>query len=336
VNPDFAEVSVRLRPYRPATGRWIAPDPLGPGASVSNLYKYVSNSPTYAVDPSGLQAVAPGMFDKGTISFTRFEKLFETQDVVGYTNQQRTGPELFLRTVLQQANQPSDFSKLVTLDKVTVLALQIQKINVFFRAVRNGLDVRIRADFKPGVNPKDYFWSQFVGIRSASTDKEFSAAYLAPKPFQWDKGWKYPVSKAQTGNNFLEMTDQPSYNFLMRQNAVGLGGKLLFFKAKDLAKYDDFKAAFNRLNGAYQMDLITQLRRVHPNIGNKEYVNVGIAGAQMLGHSAPGGIRIAGELGLEAALDKVSEAVGQYVWGFKMSSNPFAVSLIGPTWQQFK
>jgi RHS repeat-associated protein len=43
------------RYYDARTGRWISQDPLGFDAGDSNLYRYVTNAPTSATDPSGLQ-----------------------------------------------------------------------------------------------------------------------------------------------------------------------------------------------------------------------------------------------------------------------------------------
>jgi RHS repeat-associated protein len=42
------------RPYDPATGRWIEPDPTEFTAGDTNLYRYVGNSPANATDPTGL------------------------------------------------------------------------------------------------------------------------------------------------------------------------------------------------------------------------------------------------------------------------------------------
>jgi hypothetical protein len=47
--------------YDPTTGRWLSEDPLGFSAEDMNLYRYVSNDPTNAVDPSGLKLT----FNKG-------------------------------------------------------------------------------------------------------------------------------------------------------------------------------------------------------------------------------------------------------------------------------
>ena len=45
----------RARWYDPAVGRFISEDPLGFAAGDPNLQRYVSNAPTNAVDPSGLE-----------------------------------------------------------------------------------------------------------------------------------------------------------------------------------------------------------------------------------------------------------------------------------------
>ncbi|MGF1583246.1 MAG: RHS repeat-associated core domain-containing protein [Gemmataceae bacterium] len=47
----------RARYYDPAIGRWISRDPLGFEAGYSNLYRYVNNQPTNAIDPSGLDTL---------------------------------------------------------------------------------------------------------------------------------------------------------------------------------------------------------------------------------------------------------------------------------------
>src|SRR5262245_43679116 len=39
--------------YDPVTGRWMSEDPIGFNGDSSNLYRYVGNSPTNGVDPSG-------------------------------------------------------------------------------------------------------------------------------------------------------------------------------------------------------------------------------------------------------------------------------------------
>ena len=40
--------------YDPKVGRWLTEDPIGFDAGDANVYRYVGNSPTNAVDPSGL------------------------------------------------------------------------------------------------------------------------------------------------------------------------------------------------------------------------------------------------------------------------------------------
>ncbi len=43
------------RCYEPANGRWISEDPIGFAAGDANLYRYVLNSPTNYIDPTGLE-----------------------------------------------------------------------------------------------------------------------------------------------------------------------------------------------------------------------------------------------------------------------------------------
>ncbi|EAQ79300.1 Calx-beta domain-containing protein [Blastopirellula marina] len=45
----------RARYYEAELGRWISADPLGFDAMDPNLYRYVGNSPSFAIDPSGLE-----------------------------------------------------------------------------------------------------------------------------------------------------------------------------------------------------------------------------------------------------------------------------------------
>jgi len=47
----------RARFYDPKMGRWISKDPMGFDAGDSNLYRYLNNSPTNGIDPSGLDAI---------------------------------------------------------------------------------------------------------------------------------------------------------------------------------------------------------------------------------------------------------------------------------------
>ena len=47
-----------LRYYDAYSGRWISQDPGGYAMGDPNLYRYVGNSPTSAVDPTGLIARA--------------------------------------------------------------------------------------------------------------------------------------------------------------------------------------------------------------------------------------------------------------------------------------
>jgi len=46
--------SFRHRDFSPSLMRWMQSDPIGFGGGDANLYRYVSNGPTNATDPSGL------------------------------------------------------------------------------------------------------------------------------------------------------------------------------------------------------------------------------------------------------------------------------------------
>ncbi|HTU16977.1 MAG TPA: RHS repeat-associated core domain-containing protein [Gemmataceae bacterium] len=43
--------------YDPSVGRWLEQDPIGFDAGDADLYRYVGNNPTNAIDPSGLDTV---------------------------------------------------------------------------------------------------------------------------------------------------------------------------------------------------------------------------------------------------------------------------------------
>ena len=47
---------IRARVYEPVTGRWMSQDPLGYEGSPWNLYEYVFDNPSVAVDPAGTDA----------------------------------------------------------------------------------------------------------------------------------------------------------------------------------------------------------------------------------------------------------------------------------------
>src|SRR5438477_535456 len=56
IDPDTGLQYANARWYDGHTNRWMSPDPMGFAAGDSNLYRYVNNRPTVAVDPSGMQA----------------------------------------------------------------------------------------------------------------------------------------------------------------------------------------------------------------------------------------------------------------------------------------
>jgi RHS repeat-associated protein len=49
-----------VRDYDPATGRWLAKDPVGFDGGSANLYSYVGNDPVNALDPNGLEGHTGG------------------------------------------------------------------------------------------------------------------------------------------------------------------------------------------------------------------------------------------------------------------------------------
>jgi RHS repeat-associated protein len=58
----------RARYLDPTTGRWTTQDPIGFAAGDANLYRYVGNTPTLLVDPSGLLSVwEAGQFGCGLV-----------------------------------------------------------------------------------------------------------------------------------------------------------------------------------------------------------------------------------------------------------------------------
>src|SRR5487761_1540978 len=59
VDPNTGLVMFYHRPYEPATGHWLTPDPEGFAAGDHNLERYAGNQPTDEIDPSGLAGGPP-------------------------------------------------------------------------------------------------------------------------------------------------------------------------------------------------------------------------------------------------------------------------------------
>src|SRR5262249_26864015 len=75
----------RARYYDSGTGRWISQDPLGFKAGDRNLYRYVGNSPTNAMDPSGkIVPLIVGGIIAGAL-------LLGAAGYIGYQSYQSTG-----------------------------------------------------------------------------------------------------------------------------------------------------------------------------------------------------------------------------------------------------
>jgi RHS repeat-associated protein len=82
------------RYYDPGTGRFLSQDPIGFGAGDTNLYRYVGNSPTNFIDPSGmLTIVIPGGYGElGTLP-----QIISSQGryaVIAVGNLGRPGPDI--------------------------------------------------------------------------------------------------------------------------------------------------------------------------------------------------------------------------------------------------
>ena len=54
----------RARYYDPVHGRWTSQDPLGFQGGDANLYRYVDNDPTGAIDPDGLQSYKSAFYER--------------------------------------------------------------------------------------------------------------------------------------------------------------------------------------------------------------------------------------------------------------------------------
>jgi RHS repeat-associated protein len=64
----------RMRDYSPTLGRWMQEDPIRYGAGDANLYGYLLDRPTGAIDPNGLQMSLQGAVQSSTL----MEILYET------------------------------------------------------------------------------------------------------------------------------------------------------------------------------------------------------------------------------------------------------------------
>jgi RHS repeat-associated protein len=70
-DPDVGLVRFGLRDYEPATGRWIAKDPIRFTGSGGNLYSYVAGDPVNSLDLLGLQG--PHGYPPGTMDCTYYD-----------------------------------------------------------------------------------------------------------------------------------------------------------------------------------------------------------------------------------------------------------------------
>jgi hypothetical protein len=66
-----------FREVNPRTGRWDSQDPLGFGAGDSDLYRYVGNDPTGAIDPDGLDNI----FEQEHQDWSQYQRLYENGEI---------------------------------------------------------------------------------------------------------------------------------------------------------------------------------------------------------------------------------------------------------------
>lgn len=85
--------------YDPSTGRWMSVDPIGFDAGDYDLYRYVGNSPTNAVDPSGLKLVVGGHEIKD-VKDKKLEEIIKTFIKAPYEQELKAGLEI-LDTMMQ-------------------------------------------------------------------------------------------------------------------------------------------------------------------------------------------------------------------------------------------
>ena len=104
----------RARYYDPSVGQFISEDPIGFEGGDANLYRYVGNSPTNYVDPTGLFVVAAPVIPlavKGAIvaSYVVRETLFDTTEPLsdGTPEEARRLRERNQRTNTPPNNEPS-------------------------------------------------------------------------------------------------------------------------------------------------------------------------------------------------------------------------------------
>jgi hypothetical protein len=315
-------------------GAVLQQDPLGFAAGDVNLHRYAGNDPTNATDPTGLAAVAPGEFDQGTVSFSKFEKLEGTQDIF-LTGKEISRP-LSLREMQGARGLPNDFSKAVTLGQAAVQGLTALGYTSTQRVFRYGLDAKINANFKKGADPNRYFWSQLVEERSSSNNAAFTEKFLHNASLEWDGGYAYPASV--WGKTSLAMTDTPSYNVACPEKPAPVAGGWAFVPPQKVKDHDDFRDQFTKFNASYEMLFITQLRRFKPGYTIGHLI---VAAGFSVGPLAPTTLQgltssLGGAIAYNERLQQITEAVGQYTWGFKILAKPFSVQPIAPKWEKFK
>jgi hypothetical protein len=178
-----------------------------------------------------------------------------------------------------------------------------------------------------------------VEVRGKSNDAAFTNTFLKSEAEHLDGGYEYRT--VQRGMDFLQMWDTPTLNVSINDRPTfDKNGQITFPppNAIQVGAYEQWRNQFNRVKGSYEMDFTTELRRtvafnagafqkaIVPIMENVPVAGLDIIGRTMLEALAP----------LHVAIEAASELVGQYTWGYRVSSNPFALTATPPQWTRFK
>jgi RHS repeat-associated protein len=150
-DPDHKLIRFGERDYQPATGRWIARDPILPGAGGRNLYEYSLNSPQVHTDRAGLCAedaciaeaiVLKAAFDALLVGYVYYNTVLKpvkpksTQRT--HSNRNRVNP----RNELTPGSSPNQNTRVTPVRRVTGQGTEddCQKLRRRYRAARRDIE----------------------------------------------------------------------------------------------------------------------------------------------------------------------------------------------------
>jgi hypothetical protein len=263
-----------------------------------------------------------------------------------------------------------DFAKSVTIQRPVAKAIDEAGLTRFYRAYRFGVNVEFVANVPVG-RENQYFWSQWVEwsvtFEGANPPKNPAGLHLVPFSMMIDHSYEYPLQRS--GKGFIWMQDTPTFNpadLVPITPLVGKDGSWTFppsaTQSESVAGWigagvlsagaqpanlifnlalrqavpgnaaEKAAIGYNNANATRTTMFVCQLRRrvAKPDIKN---VVIGITQAVGIIATPSANARIPGALQLSGALNELSVPVGQYSYGFRITSRPFNVTLINPTWQ---